>query len=262
MGEGAKNYQVAFSKAKGIVGNNNTDDINDYLRNRLDITNPEQVMNEGVYDPNLIAEAMQMKTQRDGLSKYSNKNADAEDVAYYKEQGIDIIEGERIYYEESNPSETYNEEKPTAYEKNISLKEQNIITANKDLSLLLQEQSMPTFNAGVQSEEGAKFIETVQKLPNISINAKDIFTVGTNQGFKVQGLETAVTVHSGMTEPELKEAIMIANGATVKEIEKYDFGKAKREAAEKKKQEEIEYQKKIDNIVGTMKERQEPIVYE
>ena len=131
---------------------------------------------------------------------------------------------------------------PTAYEKNLNIQNQKIVTANKDLSLLLQEQSMPTFNAGVQSEEGAKFIETVQKLPNISINAKDIFTVGTNQGFKVQGLETAVTVHSGMTEPELKEAIMIANGATVKEIEKYDFGKAKREAEEAKKAAETKVQ--------------------
>ena len=131
---------------------------------------------------------------------------------------------------------------PTAYEKNLNIQNQKIVTANKDLSLLLQEQSMPTFNAGVQSEEGAKFIETVQKLPNISINAKDIFTVGTNQGFKVQGLETAVTVHSGMTEPEIKEAIMIANGATVKEIEKYDFGKAKREAEEAKKAAETKVQ--------------------
>ena len=108
VGEGAKNYQVAFSKAKGIVGNNNTDDINDYLRNRLEITNPEEVMNEGIYDPKLIAEAMQMKTQRDGLSKYGNKKAEPEDVAYYKEQGVDIAEGERIYYEESNPSEVFN----------------------------------------------------------------------------------------------------------------------------------------------------------
>ena len=264
VGEGAKNYQVAFSKAKGIVGNNNTDDINDYLRNRLDVTNPEEVMNEGIYDPKLIAEAMQMKTQRDGLSKYSNKNAEPEDVAYYKEQGIDIIEGERIYYEESNPSETYSEEKPTAYETNINIKKQEKVTANKDLSLFLQNNTIPTFNSGVQTDDGVKFREAIDKVPNISIVGMESLTGEDNRitGFKIKGLETTVTVNTNMDDVQIKEAMMFANGATKEEIKAMDFGKAKREAAEKKKQEKIEYQKKIDNIVGTMEERQEPIVYE
>lgn len=113
VGKIAKNWPTALSKATAIAGGNDTKEINDYLRNRLDITNPEEVMNEGIYDPNLIAEAMQMKTQRDGLSDYETKDADAKDVAYYKSKGMDIIVGERIYYEESNVSETYNKTEAT-----------------------------------------------------------------------------------------------------------------------------------------------------
>ncbi len=107
VGKSSPNWQTALSKATALTGQNNTRDINDYLRNRLDITNPEQVMNEGVYDPNLIAKAMQMKAQRDGLKEYSNKNADEKDIAYYKSLGIDIVLNERIYFEESNPTEVF-----------------------------------------------------------------------------------------------------------------------------------------------------------
>jgi len=114
VGKSSANWQTALSKATALTGQNNTRDINDYLRNRLDITNPEEVMNEGVYDPNLIAKAMQMKVQRDGLKEYSNKIADEKDVAYYKSLGIDIAIRERIYFEESNPSEVFDATPPPA----------------------------------------------------------------------------------------------------------------------------------------------------
>ena len=47
-----------------------------------------------------------------------------------------------------------------------------------------------------------------------------------------------------------------------KKLKRLIFNKKAREATEKKKQEEIEYQNKIDNIIGTMNKRNEPIVYE
>ena len=193
---------------------------------------------------------IQEKTSGPGMG---SREATAADKKYFEEQGINIGPDNIVYYQITGTSLVNKSSDTTATQTNIAAANKRIKEANDLLSITLQEQSIPTFNAGVQSDEGAKFIETVQKLPNISINAKDIFTVGTNQGFKVQGLKTTVTVHSGMTEPELKEAIMIANGATVEEIEKYDFNKQKREAAEKKKQEEKDLKIKIDNITKNFK---------
>jgi len=113
VGESAKNWDVALTKAEAIVGMNDTQRINNYLRNRLDIIDPEEVMNEGVYDSNLIAKHMQMKTQRDGLNKggYSSKIADKEDIDYYKTQDIEIGEKELIWYQEIKEKETYDKEK-------------------------------------------------------------------------------------------------------------------------------------------------------
>ena len=130
--------------------------------------------------------------------------------------------------------------------------------------MFLQNNTIPTFNSGVQTDDGVKFREAIDKVPNISIVGMESLTGEDNRitGFKIKGLETTVTVNTNMDDVQIKEAMMFANGATKEEIKAMDFGKAKREAAEKKKQEKIEYQKKIDNIVGTMEERQEPIVYE
>jgi len=193
---------------------------------------------------------IQEKTSGPGMG---SREATAADKKYFEEQGINIGADNMVYYQITGTSLVNKSSETTATQTNIAAANKRIKEANDSLSITLQEQSIPTFNAGVQSDEGAKFIETVQKLPNISINAKEIFTVGPNQGFKVQGLKTTVTVHSGMTELELKEAIMIANGATVEEIEKYDFNKLEREAAEKKKQEEKDLKIKIDNITKNFK---------
>mgnify|MGYP003116320175 CR=1 FL=1 len=114
VGSGAKNWQTALSKAKAVIGLNDTEEIDNYLKNRISITSPEKVMINGLYDADLIAEAMQMQTQRDALSeRYGNKKATPEDVTYYKNQGMTIDEGDVIYYEESNPSETYNKTNAT-----------------------------------------------------------------------------------------------------------------------------------------------------
>tara|TARA_R110002167_G_scaffold365634_1_gene590874 strand:+ start:881 stop:2635 length:1755 start_codon:yes stop_codon:yes gene_type:complete len=190
-----------------------------------------------------------------------SRDATPADIKYFAEQGIELGEDEKVYYQITGTN-LVNKSTETATAKNLAAANKKIKDANEALSITLQEQSIPTFSGGVKSEEAVEFIETVQKFPNIKINAEDIFSVGPNQGFKIQGLKTTVTVHSGMTEPELKEAIMFANGATAEEIKNADFNKLEREDAEKKKQEEIEYQKKIDNIVGTMNKRNEPIVYE
>jgi hypothetical protein len=199
------------------------------------------------------------KTSGPGMG---SRYATPADIKYFAEQGIELDKDEKVYYQITGTNLVNKSTDETATAKNLAAANKKIKEANASLSLTLQEQSIPTFSGGVKSEEAVEFIETVQKFPNISINAKDVFEVGPNQGFKIQGLKTTVTVHSGMTEPELKEAIMFANGATAEEIKNADFNKKSREAAEKKKQEEIEYQKKIDNIIGTMNKRNEPIVYE
>lgn len=198
------------------------------------------------------------KTSGPGMG---SRYATSADIKYFAEQGIELDKDEKVYYQITGTS-LVNKSTETATAKNLAAANKKIKDANASLSLTLQEQSIPTFSGGVKSEEAVEFIETVQKFPNISINAKDVFEVGPNQGFKIQGLKTTVTVHSGMTEPELKEAIMFANGATAEEIKNADFNKKSKEAGEKKKQEEIQYQKKIDNIIGTMNKRNEPIVYE
>tara|TARA_R110000824_G_scaffold176422_1_gene355369 strand:- start:924 stop:2759 length:1836 start_codon:yes stop_codon:yes gene_type:complete len=109
VGESASNWDVAFTKATAIVGQNNTDDINDYIKNRLDITDPTLLMKGDVYSVDLIAKAMQMKSQRNGLMSggYSSKKAKEKDIKYYKNLGIDILKDELIYYQESNVSSVF-----------------------------------------------------------------------------------------------------------------------------------------------------------
>ena len=174
------------------------------------------------------------KTSAKGMEM---KISDQADVDFYANQDPPVTIGvdEEIYFQNMGETLVASGDQQTAAQKNQTAAEQRIVKANETLSVTLQEQSIPTFSKGVQSEGAVEFIETVQKFPNISINAKDTFTVGPNQGFKIQGLKTTVTVHSGMTEPELKEAIMFANGATAEEIKNSDFNKKTREAAEKKK---------------------------
>jgi cobalamin biosynthesis Mg chelatase CobN len=213
VGEGAKNYQVAFSKAKGIIGNNNTDDINDYLRNRLDITNPEQVMNEGIYDPKLIAEAMQMKTQRDGLSKYSNKNAEPEDVAYYKEQGIDITEGERIYYEESNPSEVFNQTDKT-YTKTQVLNSDKVNKSwNKNKPVL--KNIFNSFTGGGQKLPPVKTV--MANFAQANISAIPLYGEGGEEliGFELKNQLVTTkpsTILLGESKESIDQAIKVASG--------------------------------------------------
>tara|TARA_R110000822_G_scaffold306248_1_gene432388 strand:+ start:716 stop:2452 length:1737 start_codon:yes stop_codon:yes gene_type:complete len=212
VGEGAKNYQVAVSKAKGIIGNNDTDYINDYLKNRLDVINPEDVMNEGVYDPKLIAEAMQIKTQRDGLSKYSNKNAEPEDVAYYKSQGIDITEGERIYYEESNPSEVYNKTEKTYTPTAIS--NSNKVNNNWNKSKPVLKKIFNSFTGGGEKVPPVKTV--MANFAQANISAIPIY--GENNdliGYELKNQLVTTkpsTILLGESKESIDQAIKVASG--------------------------------------------------
>ncbi len=109
IGKGAKNWQVALSKARAIVGQNDSQDIKDYLRNRLNLTEDviaEDAMTDGLYDAEKIALLMQIDTQRTALASYESKKADKKDVKYYEEQGFKVDEGDLIYWQESNIRES------------------------------------------------------------------------------------------------------------------------------------------------------------
>ena len=73
----------------------------------------------------------------------------------------------------------------TAAQKNQTAAEQRIVKANETLSVTLQEQSIPTFD-DPRGEQGTKFIEAIQKLPNITV-ADGLYNVGSKTGFKIKG---------------------------------------------------------------------------
>ncbi len=174
---------------------------------------------------------IQEKTSGPGMG---SREATAADKKYFEEQGIDIGPDNMVYYQitgtslVNKPADTR-----TATQKNKDAATESMNKANENLFSVLQETTIPTFS-GHETPEAAEFIEIIQKFPNITINPKSEITVGKNdEGYLITGLEKSVILHSGMSEEEIKENIMIANGATEEQIKKADFGKAKREAAKK-----------------------------
>ncbi len=174
---------------------------------------------------------IQEKTSGPGMG---SREATAADKKYFEEQGIDIGSDNMVYYQitgtslVNKPADTR-----TATQKNKDAATESMNKANENLFSVLQETTIPTFS-GHETPEAAEFIEIIQKFPNITINPKSEITVGKNdEGYLITGLEKSVILHSGMSEEEIKENIMIANGATEEQIKKADFGKAKREAAKK-----------------------------
>ena len=213
VGKGAKNWPTALSKATAIVGGNDTEEINNYLRNRLDITNPEEVMNEGIYDPNLIAEAMQMKTQRDGLSDYEHKDADDKDVAYYKSQGMDIIKGERIYYEQSNPSEVFNQTDKTYSKKDVLNSDKVNNNWNKNKPVL--KNIFNSFTGGGQKVPPVKTV--MANFAQANISAIPIYGEGGEEliGFELKNQLVTTkpsTILLGESKESIDQAIKVASG--------------------------------------------------
>ena len=173
------------------------------------------------------------KTNTKGMEM---KFADLNDVKFYASQNppVSIEENQKIYFQNmgtslvNKPADTR-----TATQKNKDAATESMNKANENLFSVLQETTIPTFS-GHKTSEAAEFIEIIQKFPNITINAKNEITVGENdQGYLITGLEKPVIIHSGMSEEEIKENIMISNGATEEQIKKADFGKAKKEADKK-----------------------------
>lgn len=213
VGKGAKNWPTALSKATAIAGGNDTDEINDYLKNRLDITNPEEVMNEGIYDPNLIAEAMQMKTQRDGLSDYEHKDADDKDVAYYKSQGMDIIKGERIYYEQSNPSEVFNQTDKTYTKTQVLNSDKVNNNWNKNKPVL--KNIFNSFTGGGQKLPPVKTV--MANFAQANISAIPVYGEGGEEliGFELKNQLVTTkpsTILLGESKESIDQAIKVASG--------------------------------------------------
>lgn len=213
VGKGAKNWPTALSKATAIAGGNDTDEINDYLKNRLDITNPEEVMNEGIYDPNLIAEAMQMKTQRDGLSDYEHKDADDKDVAYYKSQGMDIIKGERIYYEQSNPSEVFNQTDKTYTKTQVLNSDKVNNNWNKNKPVL--KNIFNSFTGGAQKLPPVKTV--MANFAQANISAIPVYGEGGEEliGFELKNQLVTTkpsTILLGESKESIDQAIKVASG--------------------------------------------------
>ena len=183
----------------------------------------EEALTNDFIDKKTSAKGMEMKI------------SDQADVDFYANQDPPVTIGvdEEIYFQNMGETLVASGDQKTAAQKNQTAAEQRIVKANETLSVTLQEQSIPTFD-DPRGEQGTKFIEAIQKLPNITV-ADGLYNVGSKTGFKIKGLATTFLVHSGMTDIEIKEGIMLANGATPEEIKNADFGKAKRDAAEKKK---------------------------
>jgi len=165
-------------------------------------------MNEGIYDPNLIAEAMQMKTQRVGLSDYETKNADAKDVAYYKSQGMDIIVGERIYYEESNTSETYNKTDKTYTKSDV--KKGVFVNNNWNKYKTKAADFLNTFNSGPgnQPPSSKKVISDLQVMGIYAtpLNVKDELGVEKTIGYELTNSASSISAKSRILYDESQES--------------------------------------------------------
>ena len=165
---------------------------------------------------------------KDNFGKYVKREASKEQANRLNalngkiENGTDaqVKEGDSIYIRESEKTLQTDtpKDKKTAYETNLNLQEENIIKANTSLGTQLQETAIPNPADG-------NFVEVVQKLPNMKVDLNRIYQgPGYETGYKVTGLKKEVLIHEGMSDEEIKENIMIANGASPEAIAAQKFG--------------------------------------
>ena len=190
----------------------------------------DQLLENSTDATDILTKLGQDQFLKDNFGKYVKREASKEQAKRLNElngkieNGTDaqVKEGDSIYIRESEKTLQTDtpKAKKTAYETNLNLQEENIIKANTSLGPQLKEISIPSTTAG-------NFLETVQKLPNIEVDftyAGGYKGDGYEKGYKITGLKKSVIIHEGMSEIEIKENIMIANGASPEAIAAQKFG--------------------------------------
>ena len=176
IGKTSPSWVVAESAAKGVL-TASSKDINQYITGRLNVSNIEEMKTDGVYDPTKIAEAIQERLAKTALSQMtlvSHVNADGEkvdganaaDVAYYKEQGVEIEIGDSIYYKGTAPKDV-SESTTTTTTSADELLAQELQTEVSNLDVLENEEANINADTKWLEGKGLKILKKVDAVSNI-----------------------------------------------------------------------------------------------
>jgi len=176
IGKTSPSWVVAESAAKGVL-TASSKDINQYITGRLNVSNIEEMKTDGVYDPTKIAEAIQERLAKTALSQMtlvSHVNADgkkvdganAADVAYYKEQGVEIEIGDSIYYKGTAPKDV-SESTTTTTTSADELLAQELQTEVSNLDVLENEEANINADTKWLEAKGLKILKKVDAVSNI-----------------------------------------------------------------------------------------------
>jgi hypothetical protein len=178
IGKTSPSWVVAQSAAKGVL-TASIKDINQYITGRLDVSDVEEMKTDGVYDPTKIAEAIQERLAKTALSQMtlvSHINADgkkvdganAADVAYYKEQGVEIEIGDSIYYKGTAPKDV-SESTTTTTTSADELLAQELQTEVSNLTVFGDEQENINADTKWLEGKGLKILKKVDAVSSIKI---------------------------------------------------------------------------------------------
>ena len=113
----------------------------------------------------------------------------------------------------------------TADEKNEARRKANL---SKEINLLgkkLEEKVMPTFTS-LDDPNVNKLITYIENLDGIkSVDFSKELAKGDKSSFKVIGKNKSVTIDTGMSQAQIKKAILKAAGANDKQVDVFDFTK-------------------------------------
>ena len=110
----------------------------------------------------------------------------------------------------------------TADEKNFERKEGNRIKEINSLGKTLANETIGSFQK-IESPAFKKLADYIDNISGLTIDDSKVIMRGEQEGVRIIGPNNKILIHTGMSEAQIKKAIMIASGAKKEEIETFDF---------------------------------------
>ena len=110
----------------------------------------------------------------------------------------------------------------TADEKNVERRETAKSKEVDSLGETLSNKVIGSFSS-VDSPAYKKLADYIDNIPGLTIDDAKIIRRGEQEGVRIIGPSDKILIHTGMSEAQIKKAIMIAIGAKKEEIKAFDF---------------------------------------
>lgn len=110
----------------------------------------------------------------------------------------------------------------TADEKNVERRETAKSKEVDSLGETLSNKVIGSFSS-VDSPAYKKLADYIDNIPGLTIDDAKIIRRGEQEGVRIIGPSDKILIHTGMSEAQIKKAIMIAIGAKKQQIEAFDF---------------------------------------